>query len=934
MKKFFSFKSSACSSVNNNPVPPPLTDKQVYRENTSDNGSSPCLRRSLSSSSAVFHNGALGRRNLPYLRDQCESPCSSSNVSLKRPDHRSSRCRTPTPERQTKSKCFEAVAIQNTYGVQKPGSAASSSTYHDSLEGSSYCSANFSNIVLDRYIDGEQQQERGAPRNNYSQRNYIGNGNADGKRPLRVQYTAPASPTDSRKEKPMSHSFREAKGTQLYFSSRDSVENGFGHESPRRVAKHVIERLSQSRVLPRTSSKEFDSDVPITIEDIYGGSLNRCPSLNSDGDFKRICPLDGPDETTNGYQSKDISGFEKENCFPRDNCEVLNSVDAGEDIDVELLRKSREAEERVMALSEELEQENFLCGRGFNVPALIQTMRNLTEERVSMALEVSAILHGRIAERASAKEELRLVRAELDSRTRRLEKEKNELQSALEKELDRRSSDWSSKLEKYQAEEHRLRERVRELAEQNVSLQREVSHFSEREMETKSRMTYSERQLKDLTTRAEEVREENQNLQQNLSKFQEKYKVVEEDRACIRRNYEEKEKECKDLHKSITRFLRTCGEQQKTIDGLREGLSEEVRKKSSMGNFDKQLGKLQMEQMRLTGVEQALRKEVESYRLEVDSLRHENINLLHRLKGIGKEGGLSTFKLDQELHNRVCCLQNQGLSLLNESNRLCSKLRDYIKEKAGRIPETKQDIEVVKNGLDGQFVVEADIKIQGFKRGTESLRRSLQTMVAVLHEKSNLVALESHSHCLEDELGQLNNQNLEDIIRSELKAETLLTSLLREKLYSKELDAEQLQAELAAAVRGNDVLRCEVQNALDTFSCVTHKMKDLELQLIKKDENINRLQNDLQECTKELTIVRGILPKVSEERDLMWEEVKQYSEKNMLLNSEVSVLKKKIEALDEDILLKEGQITILKDTLGKPFDLLGSPDSIREFLLE
>ncbi|KAM1708138.1 hypothetical protein TB1_001211 [Malus domestica] len=74
--------------------------------------------------------------------------------------------------------------------------------------------------------------------------------------------------------------------------------------------------------------------------------------------------------------------------------------------------------------------------------------------------------------------------------------------------------------------------------------------------------------------------------------------------------------------------------------------------------------------------------------------------------------------------------------------------------------------------------------------------------------------------------------------------------------------------------------------------------------------------------TKELTVTRGILPKTSEERDMMWEEVKKYNEKNMLLNSEVNMLKKKIETLDEDILLKEGQTTILKDTIGrnKSFD--------------
>lgn len=67
------------------------------------------------------------------------------------------------------------------------------------------------------------------------------------------------------------------------------------------------------------------------------------------------------------------------------------------------------------------------------------------------------------------------------------------------------------------------------------------------------------------------------------------------------------------------------------------------------------------------------------------------------------------------------------------------------------------------------------------------------------------------------------------MIRKQLKAETLLTGLLQEKLYSKELGMEQLQAELAAAIRGNDILKCEVQNAEDNFSCIKHKMKELEL---------------------------------------------------------------------------------------------------------
>ncbi|GMP22822.1 hypothetical protein CsSME_00000664 [Camellia sinensis var. sinensis] len=1241
MKKFFFFRSSASSNGNNNPSDSRLnnqsTDKaentfrsprgssktrnQVFASQTS--GTSPCLRRSLSFSSAVFHEDGLGQKNLSRFGDQNGSPCNSSTISHKRPDHRASRCRALTSERQSRPKCFETAVVQNANVVEKPGSSSSSRGYYDYLESSSNCSSNVSNKVVDRYIDGEEEQERSSPKSDPSQRNHIGNG--AGKRPPRVQYTAPASPTDCMKEKPRSHSFRETKGTQPYFLSRDCVENGYMHESPRRIAKHVIERLTQSHVLPKTSSKEFGPDVPITIEDIYGVSLNRCPSLNADEVSQKGCPPDGSDETTNGYHHNEISVFARDNygvvnsveaeedvdtellrkskeaeerflllseeleeedfledsgfsfgepaliqkirniteervsmaheisavlqaqiaqrasareelrlsraeldsqtrrlekekkelqsalekeldrrsidwsfklekyqteehrlrglisVFPRDNYGVVNSVEAQEDVDAELLRKLKEAEERFLLLSEELEEEDFLEDSGFSFgePALIQKIRNITEERVSMAHEISAVLQAQIAQRASAREELRLSRAELDSQTRRLEKEKKELQSALEKELDRRSSDWSFKLEKYQAEEHRLRGlisvfprdnfgvvnsveaqedvdaellrklkeaeerflllseeleeedfledsgfsfgepaliqkirnitkervstaheisavlqaqiaqralareelglsraeldsqtrrlekekelqsalekeldrrssdwsfklekyqteehrlrgRVRELAEQNVSLQRDFSSLSERETESRSRFADSEKQLKDLTTRVEETDKENQNLRQNLFELQEKYRAAGEDQDCIRRNQQEKEKECKELHRSIARLIRTCSEQEKTIDGLQKGLSEEVERKASQENFDKQLGKLQMEQIRLTGVEQALRKEVESHRLEVDSLRHENINLLHRLKAGRKDGGFLAFKLDQELLNRVCCMQNQALPLLNESTQLCTKLLEYIKVKASQNQETKQGIEYMKNGLDGQLVVESDMKVHSFKRGTESLTRSLQTISVVLNEKSKLV-VESHSHCLGDGSGHLVDQSSEDIVRSELKAETLLTSLLREKLYSKEVEVEQLQAELAAGVRGNDMLRCEVQNAMDNLSCMIHKMKDLELQMIKKDENVHRLQSELQECTKELAILKGILPKVSEERDLMWEEVKQYSERNMLLNSEVNVLKKKIEVLDEDVLLKEGQISILKDTLAKPFDLLGSPDSMQEF---
>ncbi|OWM70119.1 golgin subfamily B member 1-like [Punica granatum] len=872
MKKLFFFRSSGSSNTTQ-----PLTEK-TNKEDLFENGlSCPIGQPRKHSSDSQSSNAGSGLRRSLSL-----SSASFFEEGFEQSNSHENSCRVIiTPEKQSRTK-------------------RSSRSHNDSSGNSSNCSSNVSSKIIDRYIDGEQNQDRSRPKNIIT-RNQAGKDS--GNRPPRAQFTAPSSPVDSAKTRPRSHSFRESKGTRLYFSSRDWVEGGLGHESPRRLAKNVIERLSQTTAdFPRASSKEFDHDIPITIEDIYSGSLNKDSS--SEAATRNSSPLDEPYETIG--------------------CEVPNHKCAAidEEMDFELQRRYKVAEEKVALLSEEFERDRFVLGMSFDVSALIHTIRSLSEERMSLATEISELLQSRIAERASAKEELRLVKVEMELQLQRLEREKKELQVGLEKELDRRSNGWSSRLEKYQFEEQRLRERVRELAEQNVSLQREVSSFGEREAESRNLITYSEQQIKELSMKVEESTWQNEELHRHLSELREKCKAAEESEECIKRNFQEKEKECKELHRSVTRLLRTANEQEKTIEGLRDGFCEDDGK---LEKVDKQVAKLRMEQMRLTGVELALRKEVESHRLEAESLRHENINLLSRLKGNSKDPRDSMFQLDNELWARVCCLQSQGLSLLNETTDLCSKLLALVKEKSYH-EETKQGIENVgRSGLDSQFIIESDVKIQGFKRGMESLARSLQTISRLLQEKVTPLSTKQ----------QLNDQTSEDALRSELKAESLVTSLLREKLYSKEMEVEQLRAELATAVRSTDVLRYEVQNALDSLSCVTHKLRELELQMLKKDESMNRLQSDLQDSKRELNVIRGILPKVMEERDKMWEKVKDFSEKNMLLNSEVEMLRKRIDTLDEDIHIKEGEITILKDSISKKsFDLLSSPDFTREFLLE
>lgn len=104
--------------------------------------------------------------------------------------------------------------------------------------------------------------------------------------------------------------------------------------------------------------------------------------------------------------------------------------------------------------------------------------------------------------------------------------------------------------------------------------------------------------------------------------------------------------------------------------------------------------------------------------------------------------------------------------------------------------------------------------------------------------------------------------------------------------------------------------------------------------MLKKDESINQIQQDLQDSMKELSSLRGTLKTVAEERDIVWQEANSLRKTNMRMLEDAHSLRRKIEALDEDILLKEGQISILKDSLEKPFDIICSPKSLKEFDME
>lgn len=346
--------------------------------------------------------------------------------------------------------------------------------------------------------------------------------------------------------------------------------------------------------------------------------------------------------------------------------------------------------------------------------SLLTIIRDINDDRKHLALELSTQIKSRLAERFDLKEKYRNSRLELDACMRQLEMEKTELQLDQERELDWHSNDWSVKLGKYELEEKRLRDRVRELAEQNVALQREISSLKSREGEIQAKNVDYEAQL-------DQVRRENLELKQSLTEVTESFKVAEGQLGHFQMSYKEKEEEARALHKTVLRLQRTCSDQEKSINGLRH--DKKPRDKDSW--YDTEI-------KRLTGVEQNLRREVESCRIEIEVLRHENIAFLERLNK-GKNGNGNGFvRLEEEIRHRVECLQGKGLCLLDESSRICSGLLKCVKNR------NRENIEGRDGNEERYSLIQYTLKCEGIRKGVEGLKRSLQCVSSVLDEKSSV----------------------------------------------------------------------------------------------------------------------------------------------------------------------------------------------------
>ncbi|KAM0848532.1 hypothetical protein ACQ4PT_054335 [Festuca glaucescens] len=744
------------------------------------------------------------------------------------------------------------------------------------------------NEVLDRYIEGEQEAAiQNEKRRQSSPTRSVG---SSSRRPPRPHY-AVTSFQKSVKESLETYPNVNANDAYLHQLAEERANDSCKNTTLSNASKNHASVLDDFGRFPHV--EDYKSESFPSVEDIYV-------------DFQDVQLLNIIQDAPQNYHDNDMDFALEE-----------------QETDDKLLQRAKEVEERFIALSGESFELNMSRYKRLSSNEMFQLLQCLTEDRRQLADELSSQIKARLTERFNAKEQYKRSMKESDIRARKLEKEKTEIQSALEREIDRRSNDWSARLSRFQSEEERLRERVRELAEKNVSFQRELTSIEANRVDASEKVASLEMQNIKLTDELEKVRKEHNNLQKSSVELHAQFTKVAEEKGHIRGFLKDKDGDNKALHQVVARLQTICNEQEKTIAGLRQGFSAELDKESA-GCSSERKSRMQIELIRLTGVEQKLRGEVQSRRLEVEALRQENIALLNRLQSTENGSSFSSIRLAQELQARVDNLQIQGLTLLDKTSQLCTKLLDLVK---CRRHENEHDRDI--DALD------YTLEFQSIKGGIENMKRSLRATNAALAEKQNLIEKSGEAAA-----GGTSPRVQKDewyLVDSEfkLKEEALLSRVLKEALLSKELDIEQLQSDVASLLRIQDVMRNEVQRVQDELSCITHKAKHMELQGSKKDESINQIQQDFQESSKELSALRGQLKIVTDERDLSWQEAKQLRRTTSVMQNEIGSLKKKIESLEEDILVKEGQISILQDNIYKPpLDFICSPTTMKQFGME
>ncbi|KAI5068541.1 hypothetical protein GOP47_0016886 [Adiantum capillus-veneris] len=496
-----------------------------------------------------------------------------------------------------------------------------------------------------------------------------------------------------------------------------------------------------------------------------------------------------------------------------------------------------------------------------HIDVLRKEFRKHIEDKKDLALKMAAELRARLLERVRAEEMLKKTRVETENKVRMMEREVVEMKSRFQEEMEESEMQWTSKLEKLRSKEKRLSERLKEILEEKVELHKEVSALTTKKDALLEEVQGYQESIKEFKAEAEESSQEavklRKLLEESMKRLSERDgqgKATEEDGNTLGRKYRHKEREVMEKQKAVSKLQKLCKEQDKTIAGLRFALGEQANSAQLQGKGEFFV-KLQRELVRLSGIEQGLRKEVDSYKTEVVAAKRENAILVDRLGTIMRKLGNVAIRLadsdslDPEHPSREAKSCNQ------QDNAGIMRVEEINDEQ-----EAEFDLRT-SNGND-------DMAIVLLGHSSNSASSNLLDVVAKgskMSEVHDLITSRLESHCEERE------------------------------------DLEKLQEDVQILVHTKDRLQEEASNLHSALSLTNRRVHELETELASKEGELGGMKEEL--------------GRVQEQRDNVQKEADFMGREAIRLSTQVDRLRRKIERLDEDVMLKDGQLSILRGAL-------------------
>ena len=289
----------------------------------------------------------------------------------------------------------------------------------------------------------------------------------------------------------------------------------------------------------------------------------------------------------------------------------------------------------------------------------LELIKRCVEEKRDLALELAAEIRARAAERVSSDEALRNVKAEMEFKLKLLEKEN---EAKVRETVEEMESEWSMKLEVAMSKGMKTRERLNRIAQEKVELHKEISLLVSKKNALVERVHECEETIEAL--RMSKVGS------MGSSSCQEKEELAWSGLA-LTKEYREKEEE--EEEKGLLQFVKkqselekVCNEKVKTLQGLRRLVLGEETKCREFGSFSEDLmSMIRMEMVRLSGIEQALRQEVETHKKEtlvVDPMEHSGI-MAETLDGMTRNESMVGSKYHDSLDHLEYHIKMVSLSI-------------------------------------------------------------------------------------------------------------------------------------------------------------------------------------------------------------------------------------------------------------------------------